>query len=364
MRIGIVLHDFAFGGTERVAVRLANQWAARGHAVTLFVGQAGGPAGALVDAKVKVIEARPRIARAIGSRRRLAKAAAARFDAEPVDALFVPGNFHWPVVAAIDSIDPARRPAIVAQVSSALHKKDRGPAGQRRFAWLARRRLAGADALVVLAERTAGELRAMLGREAVVIPLPVLDQGAPPPCPLPGGDPLVVAAGRFVPQKDFRALVEAFARVRHPGARLAIVGDGPERPLVEARIAELGLADRVALPGYVADIRPWLDAARLFVLSSRHEGYAAVIVEALAAGRPVVTTDCTPAAAELLAAPERGTVVPIGAASALAAAIDAMLDRPAPDGAALAGATAPFGVAAVADAYLELFARLTTGDDD
>jgi glycosyltransferase involved in cell wall biosynthesis len=63
------------------------------------------------------------------------------------------------------------------------------------------------------------------------------------------------------------------------------------------------VADRVRLPGYVPDIRPWLAIARTFLLTSWYEGYAAVIVEALGAGRPVVSTDCTPAARELLGEP-------------------------------------------------------------
>ena len=121
----------------------------------------------------------------------------------------------------------------------------------------------------------------------------------------------------------------------------------------------LEIADRVEFIGYVTDIRPWLDAARLFVLASDFEGYPAVLVEALAAGRPVVATDCTPAT-RLLDAPGAGTVVPLDDSEALARAISAMLAQSPPDPEALAALVAHHRIGAVATEYLDLFAALRT----
>jgi glycosyltransferase involved in cell wall biosynthesis len=169
--------------------------------------------------------------------------------------------------------------------------------------------------------------------------------------------PIVLAAGRLVPEKGFARLIDAFAKLPEGTARLVIVGDGPEADALHRQSETLGLADRVELVGYVADIRPWLDAARLFVLASDFEGYPAVLAEALAAGRPVIATDCTPAT-RLLAAPGAGMVVPLDDSKALARAITTMLAQAPPDPGALAALVAHHRIGAVAAEYLNLFARL------
>ena len=134
------------------------------------------------------------------------------------------------------------------------------------------------------------------------------------------------------------------------------MGEGPLRADLAALAASLGVGDRVELPGYVPDLRPWLDRARVFLLSSRYEGYGAVVVEALAAGRPVVAFDTTPAVGELLSgAPDRGIVVPAGDLDALARALERALARPSRDPAALAAAVDRFRIGPVAQAYLALF---------
>jgi glycosyltransferase involved in cell wall biosynthesis len=355
MRLGIVLHDFALGGTERIAVRLAEAWARAGAEVEIFCGSEAGPIRSLVARSVRVVEADPPIPRRIGSRKRLGVAAASYFRDRRFDGIFIPGNFHWPLIAPLGKIVQNRRPRLVAQISSALRKAGRRGFRQHFFEARSRRRLAGADAIVALSEQAASQARAMFGKPVHVIRLPVLPDESPTLVMVPGGDPLVVAAGRFVEQKDFTTLVEAFALVRHSNVSLAIVGDGPQRNRVTQRIRELGLGRRVTLPGYVDDIRPWLDRARVFALSSRHEGYGAVIVEALAAGRPVVATDCTPAATELLGDGEAGLAVPIADPAALAGALDAMLDRPPPDPIAIARRVEPWKIGPIAEQYLDLF---------
>ncbi len=108
---------------------------------------------------------------------------------------------------------------------------------------------------------------------------------------------MILAAGRLIRQKGFDLLIDAFARLDDPRARLVIVGSGPEEDELRRKIERLDLAQCVTLAGFVPDIRPHLDAARVFVLPSRFEGYGAVIVEALGAGRPVIATASTPAVA-------------------------------------------------------------------
>ena len=164
-----------------------------------------------------------------------------------------------------------------------------------------------------------------------------------------------MAIGRLVPQKGLDVAIRAFARADLPGARLAIVGEGPLEAELRALAQALGVAGRVDFAGYVADARPWLDRSRVLLLTSRYEGYGAVVVEALAAGRPVVATRCTPAAAELLGEPSFGATAAVGDVAALARALEDVLSRPPPAPDLLAAAVARFRIGPVARAYLDLF---------
>ena len=363
LAIGIVLHDFALGGTERIAVRLASRWAADGADVTLFVGAQDGPLAGLLDPRVRLVAAERPIRRARGSQGRLATAAAGHFARDHVHACFVPGNYHWPVAAALSRLASPARPVVAAQISAALRKPQRGPLRQFFYDRRMRDLLIGTDALVALYPQAGAEADMIVGRAmSVPIALPALDDAMPPPCPVDPGNRTIMAAGRLVPEKGFDLLIEAFARIAGADgatdARLVIVGEGPDRARLEALVATHGLTGRVDLPGYVPDIRPWLDRARLFVLASRFEGYPAVIVEALAAGRQVVATRCTPAVDELIRDQTVGRAVPIEDAGALAWAIAAMLAEPAAHPARLAALVDHHRIGTVARDYVRLFHRL------
>ena len=125
--------------------------------------------------------------------------------------------------------------------------------------------------------------------------------------------------GRLSPQKDFRTLLHAFARVRdHVPARLVILGEGPERETLEALVSELGLEEAVALPGWVGNPYPWMVHAGAYALSSRWEGLPSVLIEALYCGVPIVATDCLSGPREILDDGAHGLLVPVGDVDALA----------------------------------------------
>src|SRR5690606_37626457 len=133
--------------------------------------------------------------------------------------------------------------------------------------------------------------------------------------------PVLVAAGRLVPQKNFPLLLAAFAQLRaQRPARLLILGEGRERPRLEAAAHELGIAADVALPGHVDNPYAAYARASLFVLSSDWEGLPTVLIEALACGCPIVATDCPSGPAEILQGGRYGSLVPMGDAAALAQA--------------------------------------------
>jgi glycosyltransferase involved in cell wall biosynthesis len=135
--------------------------------------------------------------------------------------------------------------------------------------------------------------------------------------------PVVVGAGRLRYQKGFDRLLRAFAPVAaaHPGWRLRIFGEGEKRAHLEALAAELGIADHVALPGRVRDLRGELEEASIFALSSRFEGLPMVLLEAMSQGLAIVSFDCRTGPRELLEDGRDGVLVPDGDEAALSRAL-------------------------------------------
>ena len=155
------------------------------------------------------------------------------------------------------------------------------------------------------------------------------------PCAHPwfeaGALPVILGAGRLQRQKDFPTLIRAFARVRRERpCRLVILGDGSARGALEELIDTLGLSADVDLPGFQTNPYPFISRAALFALSSAWEGSPNALTEAMALGTPVVSTDCPSGPRELLEDGRFGPLVPVGDATALAAAMAATLERPLP----------------------------------
>lgn len=143
--------------------------------------------------------------------------------------------------------------------------------------------------------------------------------------------PVFVAVGRLTEQKNYPNLVRAFARVRaRTHARLLILGEGPDRAGIEAMIGELGLSEDVSLLGFVPDVYDYIAAADALVLSSDWEGLPTVLIEALALGTKIVSTDCRSGPREILADGRFGALVPVGDAERLGDAMLAALDAPDP----------------------------------
>jgi len=138
----------------------------------------------------------------------------------------------------------------------------------------------------------------------------------------PEEPPVILGVGKLETQKDFPNLIRAFAQVRqtHP-ARLIILGWGPQRPELEALIKELGLENEVQLSGYIENPYSYMANAAVFVLSSAWEGLPTVLIEAMAVGTPVVSTDCKSGPAEILNNGKYGFLAPVGNSEILAQGI-------------------------------------------
>lgn len=139
--------------------------------------------------------------------------------------------------------------------------------------------------------------------------------------------PLILACGRLAPIKRFPDLIRAFAQVTPADARLTILGDGPERHAIENEAARCNVAERVDLPGHVADPSPWYRRASCLAITSESESFGLTAAEALVHGTPVVSTDCG-GPSEILARGHYGRVVPVGNVAALAGALSATLAAP------------------------------------
>jgi glycosyltransferase involved in cell wall biosynthesis len=138
----------------------------------------------------------------------------------------------------------------------------------------------------------------------------------------PGQPPVLLAVGRLTMQKDFPTLIQAFAQVRQrQPARLLILGEGPDRPALEAMVKNLNLEQDVSLLGFVENPYAYMARASLFILSSRWEGLPTVLIEALSCGIPVIATDCPSGPREILADGQYGALVPVQDAPALAETI-------------------------------------------
>jgi glycosyltransferase involved in cell wall biosynthesis len=215
---------------------------------------------------------------------------------------------------------------------------------QRLVPALVRHSYPRADGIAAVSAGVADDLAAVTGlprqRVSVInnpVIVPQLSEMMIQPCYHPwlvgSHPPVLLAVGRLSPQKDFECLLRAFAAVRaSTAARLLILGEGPERPRLEALVRELGLGSDVQLPGWVGNPYPYMARSDLFVLSSRWEGLPTVLIEALYCGLRIVSTDCPSGPNEILDGGRFGSLVPVGDAGALAAAIlDALHDRgPAP----------------------------------
>ena len=332
LRILTCLHSFDPGGVERVAFRLNARWAELGLPARVVVGRDGGSArDAAAGALVEVIPGYE--GSRAGALLWMIRKLPAIIRRERPDVLFCAGNTYSSVGAAMKLLLGRACPPVVTKVSNDLVRRDMPPLlrfGYRRWLWLQGRML---DHFVAMAPAMVEEVctAMQVTRDRVsVVHDPVLRaeelaalEALPRPAAAPGAPRRFLAIGRLMPQKNFALLLDAFARIARPEDRLTILGEGPERAALEAQVAALGLGAQVALPGHVSDPKPWLATADMFVMSSLYEGVPAVVIEALAAGLAMVVTDCSVSMGDLLGGGRFGTLVPVGDAAALAAAMDA-----------------------------------------
>lgn len=244
--------------------------------------------------------------------------------------------------------------------------------GRRRRAevlrWYPRNR-----GIVAISGETAEDVQRILGDEIpiAVIPNPIVTtemrQAAEAPADHPWfrdpGPPVIVFAGRLEREKDLPTLLRAFAILRRGQAcRLLIIGDGKLREEVESERDALGLRDSVDLPGWAANPYPYLKLASLVVLTSVWDALPTVLIESLALGTPVVSTDCGAGPREILDGGRYGLLVPPRDPRALADALARTLAAPLPRETLMLGGMR-YEVERNADLYLQLMLGPGNGCD-
>ena len=340
-RVSLILHKFSRGGSDRVAAYLARGFTDIGMDVDLVVFCRGGEVEAilsgLVGADIPI--------RYLGSTRGPRPLDLIRGLPKLVRML----RAQAPGVVISTANNTALISAIAVRLAglrgSRLILKTTNPIATSRHAGLARRiRLWSyrvifrwTSAVWTLSPEESDEMRAefpefpALFRDVANPYVTPAMLAAPPAQPgMPVAGKTVISVARLTAQKRLDRLIAAFAQVRHPDARLLILGEGEEREALAAMIGELGLQDRVAMPGYVANVAQALHAADLFVLPSDYEGLPAAVLEAMAANCPVLGTDCFPAARSLLGRTEGCAIIERTDPASLAALIDEHLARPKP----------------------------------
>ena len=320
------------GGAERVMLNLAVGLAETGCSVDLVLVRATGALRDTVPATVRIVELKA--SRALTSVWPLA-----RYLKRERPLVLLSALDHANLAAMAASRMPGVRTRIVISIHTTLGHYIRDAHGwwAKTIPRVVARCHGVADAIVAVSEGAARDFarlahvspsRIDVVHNAVVTPALIRAAAEPFAHPWFGEDrPILLALGRLERNKDFAALIDAFAIVKrdHADARLAIFGEGNERVALEAQIRRIALQDSVALPGYIANPYSCMARASAVVLSSRWEGLPTVLIESLALGTPVVSTDCPSGPREILQDGALGRLVPVGDVAQLALAIDAVL---------------------------------------
>jgi glycosyltransferase involved in cell wall biosynthesis len=347
------------GGAERVTLNLAEGIIERGLPVDLVLAAADGPFRDQVPPAVRMVDLQAgRVIRSLVPLSRYLRQERPRVLFSQMD--------HANLVALWAAKLALTDTPVVVTVHNTMSHANRGGNRLAERLWppLLRTFYPWAASVVAVSRGVADDLARSAGLprdrvevvyNPVITPAMMALAGQTPDHPwfAPGQPPVILGVGRLTRQKAFPNLVRAFAEVRQSRtAHLIILGEGEDRADLERLIVELGLTGDVDLPGFQENVMGYLASSALFVLSSAWEGLPTVLIEALAAGTRVVSTDCPSGPREILQEGRLGSVVPVGDSAALARAMKAALDAPVEP--VPADALTPFTRDAAVDRYLSL----------
>lgn len=333
-KIALFLPSLNGGGAQRIMVYLANGFAERGFQVDLVLANAEGPYLPLVKKNVQIVDLN--CSRVIASLPGLIR----YLRIEKPDVILSAlehANIVSLLARRISGVKTRVVISIHNTVSSSLRKQKLQRA--RLLPLFMRWFYPWANQVVGVSEGVTEDfIKAVpcVSRHKVkVIYNPVVtdelllkaEENLDHPWFAPEEPPVILGIGRLTEQKDFTTLIHAFKLLSQQcSARLMILGEGEEKPALESLVKQLGLEDRLSLPGFVNNPFQYMKKAAVFVLSSRWEGLPTVLIEAMACGTPVISTDCPNGPKEILESGKWGKLVPVGDVEALSQAILASLN--------------------------------------
>lgn len=355
LRLTMFMADLDGGGAERMMAVIANGLAARGAKVDLLLARASGPYLAELSSAVSITDlATNGVARALPG---LVK----HLRAKRPDVLLTTLSHTSAVALAGRALARTRTPVVIREANTPMRGGNAWTSPKGRLAhMIMHRTYRAADGVIAVSDGVAAALRSVVGVPAAKIATLYNPVVAPDLRELSrvdprhhwlaeGQPPVVLGVGSFTKRKDFHTLIRAFARVLHQrDTRLILLGEGPLRAELEGLVAELGVGDKVDMPGFTPNPFSYMARAGVYVLSSHLEGLPGSLVQALACGCPSVATDCPSGPAEILQGGKVGPLVEIGDDQAMAGAIISQLDDP-PPSAALVASVATYDADTVLD---------------
>jgi glycosyltransferase involved in cell wall biosynthesis len=359
-RLAFFLPSLQGGGAERAMCRLAMGFAKRRVAVDLVLAKKMGPYLQEIPETVRVID--------LNASRVLASVPGLiRYLRNEKPSCLVSALSHTNVVAIFSHLVTKSSAKLIVSEHTPLFQAQANASFLRdRFLPFFIRALYSRANHIIAVSRGVADQLAVLGvpRDKIaVIHNPVVDaelyekaeEAVDHSWFAPRAPPVILAAGRLAKEKDFQTLVRAFSLVRKARPlRLMILGEGQSRAELYHLAQLLDIANDVSLPGFVDNPYKYMKRAKAFALSSLFEGFPNVLIEAMACGAPIISTDCPSGPAEILENGRWGRLTAVGDAHALAKAIEETLDEVThPD---VKSRASIFSVEKMTDEYLKLTA--------
>jgi glycosyltransferase involved in cell wall biosynthesis len=326
-KLAVFLSDLLGGGAERVMLNLASGFVGKGYTVDLVLARKEGSYLSQIPSEIRLIDLKAK------SLLRSTTLLSRYLQTEKPVALLSALEDTNIVAILAKQLAKVKTPLVVTVHNNLSQESRNATSLKRKFVpYLLRWFYPFADVVVAVSQGVADDL-VKLGlqpHKIKVIYNPIvtpelkqkLRESLEHPWFVEGEPPVIIGVGRLNQQKDFATLIQAFAKVRQQlPVRLIILGEGEERLRLEAIARELGIAEDIALPGFVDNPYIYMAKAAVLVLSSAWEGFGNVLVEAMAAETPVVSTNCDSGPAEILADGKYGKLVEVGDPNHMAEAI-------------------------------------------